>query len=1678
MLNRLSTLLHRAAYSIALVVLLSACSDNSSKEQIQNVRPLVTIVGTNAVLEKQSVTLNANASDPDGTISTYKWTQSSGPAVAIGSDNASVLSFDLPNFDANTDLVFSVTVSDNAGAISSSSFTLSVQRISDSIELQGMVVDEPLANAVVTFSAGDDGASANTDTQGNYSLVVEIDEKNYDELILVTAVGDSSTHLGVKLISQLPTIASLKALAGDDGVVSVSDTLAVNVTNVSTAKLILVEEANGNQPAVTEQQLQDYIAALDKVKVYELAAAIKIIVDNENYNLPNDVVDTLAYFKDVDKRAAFFVGVASNAPTLLNSVIQNIIQDQNVVGEVANNDDLDDDGAKNDVDAFVLDASETVDTDADGVGNNADTDDDNDAVDDTQDAFPLDALESVDTDADGIGNNADTDDDNDTVQDVNDVFPLDNSESTDTDSDGVGNNADTDDDNDTVEDTQDTFPLDASESVDTDADGTGNNADTDDDNDTVQDVNDVFPLDSSESTDTDSDGVGNNADTDDDNDTVEDTQDTFPLDASESVDTDADGTGNNADTDDDNDTVLDVDDVFPLDDSESTDTDLDGVGNNADTDDDNDTVVDSEDAFPFDATETIDTDSDGLGNNADIDDDNDLVTDEIDGYPLIAIGDLPDTDNDGIPDDCDTACQELGMEADDDDNGNGVLDDDERTAIVVAIDTPQSLITVGTSPVTVTGTVSLEASVYLNGVEVDNNNGIFEGDVTLSEGSNSIEARAIVNDEINTDLITVSLDKTPPYLTIDSYQDNQTVYESIITITGLVNDIVRGTVEEDQANVTVNGVSASIKNRSYSARDVNLTQGPNQITIEASDQVGNTSTLALVINYTELVGNKIELVSGQNQTGSINQALVEPLLVKVIDQNAQAMANQAVVFRVIQGSGEVGAGTANQGRAVVVDTDAEGMAATEFVLGSRTGVSNHKVSASVVGITGSLNFNANAQGLLGNKLSVNSGNNQRGIVFNNLPEPFVTVVTDGGANVVEGARVRFDVIEGNGTFANGGSQITVETDSDGRAISQYKLGNKIGLDTQRVQATLLDAQDAKLITAGFTSSAFAPVLGGNTTITGVVLDNQDDPIVNVTVRIEDSTREAITDDNGQFVIEQAPVGPVHLIADGSTVTDGSEYPALSYNIVTIAGTENPLSAPIYMVKLDTENAVFAGPEDVILTMPQFPGFTLEIGKDSVTFPDGSRDGLISVTSVNASKVPMAPPNGMQPQFIVTIQPSGTMFDPPARLSLPNVDAHPPGAQVEMYSYDHDLEEFVSIGLGTASEDGSVVESNAGVGVVKAGWHCGSQPQGSGCCGGGGNGGGGCPSCNKREGATCEDGGCVPDNGQDPGDCKKCSGGSSVNDDSETPTGPNGKCEKCEGGSPAPDASKNDSKCSTIGNQACYTCKDGKCDNNCDADPDKHKLSISSGDIAGLDSLVDKLKNAGRFLPGPLDVVAASAALSLDGSIESGEKCCKECTPGKPLKSPYNKYQGDYKIETSMKIGLKASAADVSSVIPFTVTRIVLKYEIGPFLEIKGGIGNSISYETSDCEEGNCITVSVTGTLGAQLSVGGSLQLGYDKFDRLKCPLKNISTEAQNENTNCFGPYNGAKGELWATGGSGIKAEIAVSQCPGGDKCGIELEKVAGKIFAKATIELDFFKYEYEDVLKEGTLFEGSSASCL
>ncbi len=135
--------------------------------------------------------------------------------------------------------------------------------------------------------------------------------------------------------------------------------------------------------------------------------------------------------------------------------------------------DSDGDGVSDDVDQFPDDPEESVDTDGDGLGDNADEDDDDDGVVDGEDTFPLDPAETQDSDSDGIGDNTDIDDDGDGVFDADDDFPLDPDEQVDTDGDGIGDNSDPDDDGDGLLDADDPDPLSPQDSGDGDS-GDGN----------------------------------------------------------------------------------------------------------------------------------------------------------------------------------------------------------------------------------------------------------------------------------------------------------------------------------------------------------------------------------------------------------------------------------------------------------------------------------------------------------------------------------------------------------------------------------------------------------------------------------------------------------------------------------------------------------------------------------------------------------------------------------------------------------------------------------------------------------------------------------------------------------------------------------------------------------------------------------------------------------------------------------------------------------------------------------------------------------------------------------------------------------------------------------------------------------------------------------------------------
>jgi predicted methyltransferase MtxX (methanogen marker protein 4) len=627
----------------------------------------------------------------------------------------------------------------------------------------------------------------------------------------------------------------------------------------------------------------------------------------------------------------------------------------------------------------------------------------------------------------------------------------------------------------------------------------------------------------------------------------------------------------------------------------------------------------------------------------------------------------------------------------------------------LSITAPSPLALFNQNTITVTGTVdSTATSVTVNGVAATIAGGSFTANnVPLREGNNLLTATALnAAGGAGTSTVSVTLDTTPPTVTIDSPSDSALLGSSQITVSGMVNDLVSGTVNGGDVTVTVNGVTASVSNRSFVVNNLLLVPGVNSITAIATDRAGNHSQTQVQVTLQSVVNQqRIVLISGNNQAGVVGSVLQQPLSVQLVDANGGPISSRAVTFSVAKNNGVLLAPPA-VGRQITLPTDSNGFASVQLQVGTRVGAGNNVVAVTSIGFVGEVTFSESS--LVGGQAQINaySGDGQRGAAGQPLPEPLVVLVTDSGGNPVAGAPVTFTVSSGAGTIA-GAPTATPLTDGNGRAAVIFTLSNEEGISNNQVAATV---QGLTGFAATFSASGLVPGDAASTTVSGIILDNTDTAIANATATIVGTNLSALSDAQGNFTIANAPVGKIVLLIDGRSSSRPETFPTLSFDLVTLAGQDNTVGGPIYLPPLDTVNSqIVGGDQDVVLQMDGVPGYSFTVFAHSVTFADGSHVGRVSLSQVHSDKVPMAPPNGTGPRIAGTLQPAGVHFNPPIRVQFPNTDGLAPGTVLDVYSFDHDMNTWASQGPARVSPDGSVIVSDRGFGIAKSGWHFAPPP---------------------------------------------------------------------------------------------------------------------------------------------------------------------------------------------------------------------------------------------------------------------------------------------------------------------------------------------------------------------------------
>jgi len=185
-----------------------------------------------------------------------------------------------------------------------------------------------------------------------------------------------------------------------------------------------------------------------------------------------------------------------------------------------------------------------------------------------------------------------------------------------------------------------------------------------------------------------------------------------------------------------------------------------------------------------------------------------------------------------------------------------------------------------------------------------------------------------------------------------------------------------------------------------------------------------------------LVPDGIQIVSGNNQRGTPNRYLSNPLIVRVTDENGADLQGATVTFSMRGPSGTLTPRSAT--------TDRNGEAEAELL---PRAAGTFFVDARVTGLT-AVRFTITV-GDLADSIQIVSGNNQSGDPGTELDDPLVVEVLDDRNDPVSGVTVSFSVTAGGGSL----SSTSVTTNSRGRAQTDLTLGDDPGRNSVRASVS-------------------------------------------------------------------------------------------------------------------------------------------------------------------------------------------------------------------------------------------------------------------------------------------------------------------------------------------------------------------------------------------------------------------------------------------------------------------------------------------------------------------------------------------------------------------------------------------------------------------------------------------------
>ena len=294
------------------------------------------------VEEKSTASFQATATDADGEITSYQWTQLSGPEVVLSGANTSSISFEVPAVSSATTLSFSISVMDDDHEGSTLISDVVIDQITTPYTLTGTVTEAAFAGSTISGTVAGETLSTKADASGKFSLTLDVDDDVTNFFTLLKASSVKVT--GLALYKLIPDLAA--SVSADSKVVQLSPTsqrssgvsvqaddsftsINTSINPLSSAHYALLIAQNNN---VIPENLDTYNKIeklIDPDLLIEAAALVHILSQQDA--LPEGVTDVVSLLNNAELYNNYKEAVEANNPDAIAQAIATLISTPAVV---------------------------------------------------------------------------------------------------------------------------------------------------------------------------------------------------------------------------------------------------------------------------------------------------------------------------------------------------------------------------------------------------------------------------------------------------------------------------------------------------------------------------------------------------------------------------------------------------------------------------------------------------------------------------------------------------------------------------------------------------------------------------------------------------------------------------------------------------------------------------------------------------------------------------------------------------------------------------------------------------------------------------------------------------------------------------------------------------------------------------------------------------------------------------------------------------------------------------------------------------------------------------------------------------------------------------------------------------------------------------------------------------